>query len=108
MTPPDDLGLGFVSADGVVTVTVAGEVDAVTGDEFSAALLDAVETSTTGVVVRMSAVTYFGSEGVRAIVDARNLAAERRRSLAVTDPSPVVGRLLKLVGLDGLVIREQA
>ena len=91
-----------------MTVTVTGEVDAVTGDRLSAALADAIATSEKGVVVDMQEVTFFGSEGVRAIMGARQLATDSRRTLAVARPSPVVRRLLAILGLEELVTAEAA
>ena len=100
---PDDLEVVVAVSDGVATVTVQGEIDAVTGERFSEALAEAIATSETGIVIDMHEITFFGSEGVRAIVDARRLAADAGRTVAVARPSPVVKRLFGIIGLDELV-----
>jgi anti-sigma B factor antagonist len=48
-------------------------------------------------------VSYFGSEGVRALVDAQRLAEENNRTLSVVNPSSIASRLLRVVGLDELI-----
>jgi anti-anti-sigma factor len=99
--PPFDVTLS-PSAE-AVTVAVHGEVDIVTVSRFASALTDAVRMSERRVRVDLQDVSYFGSEGVRALVDAQRLAEENDRTLSVVNPSSIASRLLRVVGLDELI-----
>ena len=82
---------------------VHGEVDIVTVARFASALTDAIRTSERHVRVDLHDVTYLGSEGVRALIDAQRLAVESDRTLSVVNPSSIAARLLSVVGLDEMI-----
>jgi anti-sigma B factor antagonist len=99
--PPFDVTLTPVAED--VTVSVHGELDIVTVARFASALTDAIRMSERRVRVDLHDVSYFGSEGVRALVDGQRLAEEHDRTLSVVNPSSIASRLLRVVGLDELI-----
>jgi len=83
------------------TLTVTGEVDIATAEEFVAeatACLDAVETCE----IDLGAVTFIDSSGLGALVRIRNVARERGRQVLLTNVPPSVDRLLTVTGLSGL------
>ncbi len=88
--------------DGVVSVTVRGEIDLATAPMLEAAFSAALEDAETGVVFDLEAVTYFGSEGIRALVTAcsRATALDLQRTVRA---SAIVQRVLEVAGLEGLV-----
>ncbi len=94
--------VGARDGDGVVTVLVRGEIDLVTAPRLEAAFAAALAEAETGVVFDLAGVTYFGSEGIRALVAAcgRATALELRRTVIV---SRIVQRILELAGLEEIV-----
>ncbi len=97
-----DLEVVARDIDGVVTVSVRGEIDLVTAPRLEAAFSTALEDAKTGVVFDLGAVTYFGSEGIRALVSAcsRATALDLHRTVVA---SPIVQRVLEVAGLEELV-----
>ncbi len=92
-----------VSADAAcTTVTVAGELDLATVDEFSSAVRDGLARG--GVLIDLRQVTFMDSGGVRALNTALREAAERGRSLRVRGgmQSSVV-QVLEMTGMLGLL-----
>jgi anti-anti-sigma factor len=79
--------------DGRVTVRVTGEVDMATADAMFAA---ATPTGATAASLDLTAVTFFDSAAIHALV---RLADRYPGELAVL-PSPPVRRVLQISGLD--------
>jgi anti-anti-sigma factor len=95
-TGEEGFGLRRVDA---CTLAVRGDVDDVTADELRAALdADWVRH------LDMSAVTFFNSCGVRALLDARRARGEA--PLHVVAPSRAVRRVLELLGLTAIVVDD--
>jgi anti-sigma B factor antagonist len=89
------------AADGdMTTIRVVGDVDLASVPKFEDALTSAVRSGGRGVAVDLGQVTYFGSEGVRALVDALGVAAAAGTRLEVVDASVIARRVLHVVGLD--------
>lgn len=86
---------------GVAVVSVAGEVDLATVDQFSDAIQKAVQDAP-GVVIDLSQVTYLDSSGVRALFQAANLAPADCL-IAVVPERSVVRRVAELVDLAAAV-----
>ncbi len=84
--------------DGGQTVRGVGEIDLTTAREFDDALLDAARCADGRLWVDLTGVTYFGSEGVRTIVRALELARTREVQMSVSC-SPQVRRVLDVTGL---------
>jgi anti-sigma B factor antagonist len=83
-------------------VTVAGEVDPATVDVLRGAVAEALDDPETGaVVVDLTAVSFLGSAGLKALVDARAGASHRNEPLRlVVDSARPVTRPLEVSGLD--------
>ncbi len=86
-------------APGRLTVAVAGELDLGNCDELHACLTGAVEGGAPEVAVDLADVTFFGSDGIRALVVARNHAVDAGVRLVLLRPSERVVSTLELVGL---------
>ena len=89
-------------ADGTC-IAVAGEVDAHTAPQMKAALLEAVSRHRS-VVVDLSAVTFMDSQGLAALLRARQEAEARAGSLCLERVPAGVLKLLRITGLDSLFI----
>jgi anti-anti-sigma factor len=77
---------------------VAGEFDVATSSALGAALAELADGGG-DVTVDLSAVTFIDSTALRALVHAHAAMAAAGGRLIVTDPSPVVVRILHLAGL---------
>jgi anti-anti-sigma factor len=100
MDPPPDFRVDQSSDGDVVTVRVVGDVDLATAPELDAALAAAVASGEPCVHVDLGGVTFYGSEGVRSLVDLLARASRAGREVAIVEASPVVRRVLEVVGLD--------
>jgi anti-sigma B factor antagonist len=96
------LSISHRGAGEAIVVTVVGEVDVLTAPRLLAAVSDALERAGSGpVVVDLSEVSFLGSAGLAALVEAA-LAAERRQEplRVVVDHTRPVIRPLEATGLD--------
>ncbi len=84
-----------------VCVAVTGEVDAYTAPKLRAELLAAVREHPV-VTVDLSAVTFMDSQGLTALITARQQAEQRGTSLVLDGVPPRVLKLLQLTGLDAM------
>ncbi|MEU6585489.1 STAS domain-containing protein [Nocardia sp. NPDC046763] len=95
--------LHVVSASATTTLgytrvcTVGGEIDILTAPAFRKALLGSLKFGES-TLVDMSAVTFFGVAGIRALIAARELA-DRRHCAMCIEGSYCVTRVLEVVGL---------
>ena len=87
-----------VSADGVVTVSLGGELDLRSADELSAYISQTLGPAVTEVVIDLSAVSYLDVGAARAIITAGHLPSGRPPVLR--SPAPAVLRVLVASGLD--------
>ena len=88
--------------DGCTTVSVAGELDLATADEFSRAVRGALATS--AVVIDLREVRFMDSAGVRALNTALRESAENDRELRVSaEMHPSVVQVLEMTGMLGLL-----
>lgn len=92
---------------GLVTVTAAGEVDLNTSPELRDAILDAVQTCSSGVAVNLAEVIYMDSSGVATLVEGLQATTKNGHSFALTTPSDSVYKVLKLARLDSVFTIEQ-
>jgi anti-anti-sigma factor len=98
---PDEelLGIATRDEDGAATVAFTGEVDVTNAAEFKQGLVGAVAAARTAVTVDLRGVDYLGSEGMRCLMHAQRLAAERGLQWGVAS-SEIVQRALETAGLD--------
>jgi anti-sigma B factor antagonist len=83
-------------------LVLAGEVDLAVREDLRAALGQLISDAQSPGYVDMSAVTFFDSTGVHALLDAQHLAANHDVELIVR-PSPAVTRTMQLLGLGDAV-----
>jgi anti-anti-sigma factor len=84
----------------MVTVELSGEIDmAVSGDVLDAITAELGRAGTVTVLVDLSAVTFLGSAGLQALVEARRLADAGRRRLVVTGAKGLPRQVLEITRL---------
>lgn len=85
---------------GRVTLRPAGEVDMATADSLDAAVADALaRPGLREIVVDLADVRFLDSSGVRVLVRGAVAARERGATLRVTDPQPMVARVLRITAV---------
>ena len=89
-----------VAVDGLLAVTVAGELDQGTAPELRTALAESLGSGTAGVVVDLSQCPFIDSTGLSLLVEAKRRLAEENRSFGVCCADADVRRLLELTGID--------
>lgn len=87
----------------VAVVSVTGEVDLACEDVVNAALQDQFDHRRTGLVVDLTGVDFFGSAGIRLLVDAAQRARRQGTALAVATDRRVVLRPLAITLVDQAV-----
>jgi anti-sigma B factor antagonist len=97
----DQLGVAVtVPSGGSVYLSISGEIDATTRDDFARALRDAIFASQRVVGLDLSDVEFIGSDGINVLVRMSTLAAEEGISLRIVKASKRVERVLDLMGLE--------
>ncbi|HXL89966.1 MAG TPA: STAS domain-containing protein [Streptosporangiaceae bacterium] len=100
--PLSSLRLSSLSCEGTTTVLVSGELDIATTGQVRAYVERALgESGTTRVILDMRGITFIAAAGIGLLAELRNTAALCGTELLLGDLSPVVIRLLALVGLAG-------
>ena len=93
--------------DGRTTVSVTGELDIATADEFSRAVRSGLGTG--AVTIDLRDVTFMDSAGVRALNTALRESAENGRELRVAKAMhPSVVQVLEMTGMLGLLQLEDS
>ena len=77
---------------------VDGELDVATAKAFFSELVGLIRTPGSTVYLDLTAVTFFDSHAVSALIRARKIAEVRAVNLVVA-PSPIVTRILRRAGL---------
>lgn len=84
-------------------VAVHGEVELATAPELTAALDDAIRSTSGPFVVDLSMVGFLDSSGINCLMRARALLGREDRTLQLICPPGGTRRVLDLVGMDELV-----
>jgi anti-sigma B factor antagonist len=95
------------SSSGVRRVDLIGELDLAASPELSS-VLDGYVAAGGDLTVDLSGVTFLDSTALSVLVRARTRLSSAGSRLIVSDPSPVVVRILHLAGLVGLFVVERA
>lgn len=94
----------IVHQQGAVTViAVQGSVDALTADEFMAAMQEQVAAGSVQLVADLSQVTYASSAGLRAILVALRESRQRGGDLRLAAVQKGVYRVLELSGFNSIL-----
>jgi len=84
-------------------VAVRGEVEIATAPELTAALDEAIRTTSGPFVIDLASVGFLDSSGINCLMRARALLGRDDRTLALICPPGSTRRVLALVGVDELV-----
>lgn len=87
------------TGDGVICLAVTGEIDMDTVAQLSDAVRSALSTRPAQVVIDLSAVTFLGSSGLRALLAAQRVAGDHDAALIVQNAHGIVLRVLTISGL---------
>lgn len=91
--------------DGVVTLTVVGEVDIAVTDEFAAVTSACLALpGATTLRVDVADVTFLDSSGLGSLVRARNEAAALGKDLVIANASTTVAKVFRISGLSGVLV----
>ncbi|NUR50098.1 MAG: STAS domain-containing protein [Hamadaea sp.] len=85
--------------DGVVIVTVTGDVDLLSREELGRGLTDAVTEARRGVEVDLSGVDFLDSSGMSALLSGRRTAEDAGLSFRVVAAGDLVRRVMVLTGV---------
>lgn len=86
--------------DGVPSVDVAGDLDAVNGAQFLAVLTARLDEYPPGLVVDLTRTEFFCSAGINALIAAATQARRQGVVMAVVADHPTVLRPLRITGVD--------
>jgi anti-anti-sigma factor len=95
METEDRLRLTSYTTNGLTVIVASGDVDADNAASLAIAITDALGTNRR-VEVDLSEITFIDSSGLRALVDARQVAEHRFR---VGPMSPTAKRIIEISGL---------
>lgn len=85
---------------GAACVVVVGEVDLATASTLRDRLIDALYEQSIAVLdIDLAGVTFLDCTGVSALVAVRNTAAQTGQQVRISQPQPMVRRVLEMTGL---------
>ena len=102
MSKPDAISTSIAQRDGMVIVTVAGEIDLVTAPMLDTAVDEAIESSPAVLILDLSAVTFLASVGLQTLVVTHDRMSPAGRFAVVAD-GPATSRPIQLIKLDEMV-----
>ncbi|MET7451451.1 STAS domain-containing protein [Streptomyces sp. NPDC005574] len=100
---PEHLSVQRKLVDGVLVVTVRGEIDHDVKDVLSQALLPEDGTPPPRVVADLSGVSFMDSSGINVFVAAHQQVSGAGGWLRIAGATDSVSRLLHMVGIDALI-----
>jgi anti-sigma B factor antagonist len=103
--PPAGLDIAHRVVGGTLVVAVAGEIDLDTAPALHAAVTAAIrQTAGEPCILDLTAVTFLGSAGLTALLDATRVSEARREPLRiVVDSNRPVIRPIAITGLDDVL-----
>ncbi|MFC9286859.1 STAS domain-containing protein [Streptomyces sp. NPDC057052] len=99
----DRLSVQAGRVNGVLVVTVRGEIDHDVKDVLSEALLPPDGTASPRIVVDLGGVTFMDSSGINVFVAAHRRVSGVQGWLRIAGAQEAVVRLLRVVGIDELI-----
>ena len=87
---------------GEAVLVVAGEVDLSNRDEFLDQLRRLIEAAQSPSLVDLAAVSFFGSSGISALLQANREAKQKGVVLVIATPSPIVRQVLDATDLSSI------
>ena len=102
MDPPQDFISGIDKGDGVVVVSITGELDLSTAPALRARLLELCD-SGDAVVLDLADVTFADSTALGVFVAAHKRLRGRGRMLVIANPIPGVRQIFEITNLDTVI-----
>jgi anti-sigma B factor antagonist len=96
----DELMISTTQMNGLMVVTVRGELDIVGKPLLCTRIDDALRTGDGPLVIDLSGVSFIDAQGLSALMVSRRHATELNRSLTLAGVSAAVRRLLQLTKLE--------
>ena len=84
-------------------IELAGEIDTANAASLGDCLCQAIESTGTGLIVAMTAVTFFDSCGVSMMVRVQHAASKQKCKVTWRSMQPYPAKALGIVGLDQLL-----
>jgi len=88
-------------------VAIRGELDAATGPSVSETVHALTGDGLAGVVIDLDDVTFVDSRGLSVLLESHREATDRKMTLMVRNPQPAVQRLLRITGVDAVLLDGQ-
>jgi stage II sporulation protein AA (anti-sigma F factor antagonist) len=96
-------GIDFEDRDGVVVASVEGEIDSSNAADLRLALSERLPSSSSGLVLDLSAVNYLDSSGIQLLFDLGRRLAARRQSIRLVVPGDApMRRVLELCAIESV------
>ncbi|WP_079161392.1 STAS domain-containing protein [Streptomyces fodineus] len=95
---PGQIATSYASSDDRVYVTVRGELDLVSGHQLRDQLSDALAASSSGLDLDLSGLSFCDCAGLNVLLELRQRALSRNKTVVIQDASAAIGRLLDLTG----------
>jgi anti-anti-sigma factor len=89
------------------TITVEGELDYSTAEQFRTCVLEVLDTKPHSITIDAHAVTYMDSSGLSALLRAHGLAFVDEVTFRIEDPSPQLRRFVDTTGTGDLLLPDE-
>jgi anti-sigma B factor antagonist len=89
------------------TITVEGELDHTSVEQFRTCVLEVLDTKPRSITVDAAALRYTDSFGLSALLRARGLAFVDQVAFRIRDPSPQLRRLVEMSGTQDLLLPDE-
>ncbi len=97
---PPPLGITVAHHGSSTVATVTGEIDLATAEQLRSALIAAIDAQPApSLVIDLAGVSVLDAAGMTALIQVRQHARGRDRTVALINPQPLVGRALEIVDL---------
>ncbi|MGW5369018.1 STAS domain-containing protein [Streptomyces sp. NPDC004009] len=100
--PPGRAGVSYAMCGDRMRVTVRGELDFDSGEGLRGDLDAVLAGSTSGVDLDLGGLDFCDCAGLNVLLDLRRCALEQGKTVVIRAGTPVVDRLLTLLGAQGL------
>lgn len=94
-----------VSADGLVTVAIRGDLDIATVDRTVRYVTDVIDSCDGPVIVDLSELAFCDACGLGALIRVNTYAGQMGRKLELTSPSQAVIKIMRLTGVDDWLLQ---